>query len=54
MKAINREIRSWHLQLKNDKSLVDLANMFKLEYPSAWTVGVELWIMFSLSGSGAM
>ena len=28
MKAINREIRSWHLQLKNDKSLVDLANMF--------------------------
>lgn len=28
MKAINREIRSWHIQLKNDKSLVDLANMF--------------------------
>lgn len=28
MKAINREVRSWHLQLKNDKSLVDLANMF--------------------------
>lgn len=28
MKAINQEIRSWHIQLKNDKSLVDLANMF--------------------------
>jgi RNA-directed DNA polymerase len=28
MKAINREVRSWHLQLRNDKSLVDLANMF--------------------------
>jgi RNA-directed DNA polymerase len=27
-KAINREMRSWHLQLKNDKSLVDLAKMF--------------------------
>jgi RNA-directed DNA polymerase len=31
VKAINREIRSWHLQLKNDKSLVDLANMFNLK-----------------------
>lgn len=28
MKAINREIRSWHIQLKNDKSLEDLSNMF--------------------------
>jgi len=28
MKAINREIRSWHVQLKNDKSLKDLSNMF--------------------------
>lgn len=28
MKAINREIRSWHIQLKNDKSLRDLSNMF--------------------------
>ncbi len=28
MKAINREVRSWHVQLKNDKSLDDLANMF--------------------------
>jgi len=28
MKAINREIRSWHMQLKNDKSLEDLSNMF--------------------------
>lgn len=27
-KAINREIRSWHVQLKNDKSLVDLSRMF--------------------------
>ena len=27
-KAINREIRSWHIQLKNDKSLVDLSKMF--------------------------
>lgn len=28
MKAINREIRSWHIQLKNDKSVEDLSNMF--------------------------
>jgi RNA-directed DNA polymerase len=28
MKAINREVRSWHIQLKNDKSLADLSNMF--------------------------
>ena len=28
MKAVNREIRSWHMQLKNDKSLEDLSNMF--------------------------
>ena len=28
MKAINREIRSWHIQLKNDKSLLDLSKMF--------------------------
>lgn len=28
MKAINREIRSWHMQLKNDKSLEDLSSMF--------------------------
>jgi len=27
-KAINQEIRSWHIQLKNDKSLLDLARMF--------------------------
>lgn len=27
-KAINREIRSWHIQLKNDKSLMDLSRMF--------------------------
>jgi RNA-directed DNA polymerase len=27
-KAINREIRSWHIQLKNDKSLLDLSRMF--------------------------
>lgn len=27
-KAISREMRSWHLQLKSDKSLVDLAKMF--------------------------
>jgi RNA-directed DNA polymerase len=27
-KAINREIRSWHIQLKNDKSLTDLSRMF--------------------------
>jgi len=31
MKAINREVRSWHMQLKNDKSLVDLSNMFNLK-----------------------
>ncbi len=28
MKAINREIRSWHMQLKNDKSLEDLSKIF--------------------------
>jgi RNA-directed DNA polymerase len=27
-KAINREIRRWHIQIKNDKSLVDLSKMF--------------------------
>jgi RNA-directed DNA polymerase len=27
-KAINREIRRWHIQLKNDKSLTDLSRMF--------------------------
>lgn len=27
-KAINREIRSWHIQLKNEKSLIDLSKMF--------------------------
>jgi RNA-directed DNA polymerase len=27
-KAINQEIRSWHIQIKNDKSLLDLSNMF--------------------------
>jgi RNA-directed DNA polymerase len=31
MKAISREVRSWHMQLKNDKSLVDLSNMFNLK-----------------------
>lgn len=28
LKGINREIRSWHVQLKNDKSLEDLSRMF--------------------------
>ena len=27
-KEINRQIRSWHIQLKNDKTLHDLSNMF--------------------------
>lgn len=27
-KAINKVVRSWHIQLKNDKSLVDLSKMF--------------------------
>ncbi len=27
-KAINQEIRSWHIQIKNGKSLLDLSNMF--------------------------
>ena len=31
MKALNREIRSWHVQLKNDKSLNDLTNMFNVK-----------------------
>ncbi|WP_419650767.1 group II intron maturase-specific domain-containing protein [Thiolapillus sp.] len=25
---MRQEIRSWHLQLKNDKSLMDLSRMF--------------------------
>ncbi len=28
LKSINREIRSWHVQLKNDKSIEDISNMF--------------------------
>lgn len=28
LKAMNREIRSWHIQLKNDKEIDDLARMF--------------------------
>jgi RNA-directed DNA polymerase len=28
MKSINREVRSWHMQLNNDKGLKDLSNMF--------------------------
>jgi RNA-directed DNA polymerase len=47
-KAITKEIRSWHIQLKNDKSLEDIAEMFQAEvrgwvnyygrfYPSAMT-----------------
>jgi len=31
MKAIHREIRSWHIQLKNDKPLEDLSKMFNLK-----------------------
>ena len=27
-KEINRQIRSWHMQLKNEKSIRDLSNMF--------------------------
>lgn len=27
-KAINQKMRSWHIQIKNDKSLVDLSKMF--------------------------
>jgi len=50
-KAITQEIRSWHIQLKNDKSLKDIAEMFGAElrgwihyygkfYPSAMT---DIW-----------
>ena len=28
LKNINRQIRSWHIQLKNDKTLMDLSRMF--------------------------
>lgn len=28
MKTINKEIRSWHIQLKSDKSLLDISRMF--------------------------
>lgn len=27
-KAINQEMRSWHIQIKNDKSLLDISKMF--------------------------
>lgn len=27
-KHIRKEVRNWHIQLKNDKSLIDIANMF--------------------------
>jgi len=37
MKAINREIRSWHVQLKNDKTLTDLSNMFNVKL-RGWSV----------------
>lgn len=30
-KAIRQEIRKWHIQLKNDKSLADISNMFGAE-----------------------
>jgi RNA-directed DNA polymerase len=47
-KAINQEMRSWHLQLKNDQSLLELSHMFNAAirgwsnyygrfYPSAMT-----------------
>jgi RNA-directed DNA polymerase len=35
-KAINQEIRSWHIQLKNDKSLVDLSKMFNAVLRGWW------------------
>lgn len=55
MKAINKEIRSWHVQLKNGKSLEDLSAMFNpilsgwyayygRFYPSAM---YRLWINFN-------
>lgn len=34
-KAITQEIRNWHIQLKNDKSLKDIAEMLKAEL-SGW------------------
>lgn len=54
-KAINQEMRSWHIQIKNDKSLLDLSKMFNsvLEgwnnyygrfYPSAMRV---IWRHFN-------
>lgn len=56
IKAINQEIRGWHIQLKNDKSLLDLSNMFDPVlkgwsnyygrfYPSAMRV---IWKHFNL------
>ena len=54
-KAIHREIRSWHIQLKNEKSLEDLSRMFNpilrgwLQYygrfyPSAMR---RIWVTFN-------
>ena len=43
-KAINQEIRGWHIQLKNDKSLDDLSKMFNPVYPSALCV---IWRHFN-------
>lgn len=54
-KAINREMRSWHIQLKNSKSIIDLSKMFNpiltgwfiyygRHYPSALNV---IWRNFN-------
>ncbi|MBW1927159.1 MAG: hypothetical protein JRI35_08225 [Deltaproteobacteria bacterium] len=41
MRAINQEIRSWHMQLKNDKSLEDLSKMFNPKVRGWFAYGVN-------------
>ena len=36
-KEINRQVRSWHIQLKNDKSIRDLSNMFDPVFRGWWS-----------------
>ncbi len=43
-KAINRVIRSWHIQLKSEKSLVELSKMFN-PVLAGWSI--YLWTVLS-------
>lgn len=54
LKDMRQEIRSWHLQLKNDKSLMDLSRMFNPILRGWWgnTMGdfiVQSWRLLALT-----